>query len=364
MGNQSPRRSPHAPAHRTPLRGLFVLAIVLLSFVQACASDPAGPKVTGTQGIDNATLNAVFAHARGMPRGLSLVVQRNGVLVREEYFNGSTQSYVHDVRSVTKSVISILIGIAIEKGFIPSVDEPVGTYLQPLVDDLRPEVASVPIRQFLKMSSGLDWHELDGGDSYDTWVTSDDMIQHVVDLPMVHSPGARFLYSTGASHLLSVVLTEATGQSTSDFAREHLFDPLGIGATTWLQGNRGYNTGGMGLGIRARDMAKIGQLFLDNGSLNGSQVVPAQWISESTAPLLPTRVTVRHYGYLWWIGTVGGETFYLASGYGGQFILIHPGLDLVVVSQAWWSGIGWDNADDQWLELYRLIVEELLPGVK
>jgi CubicO group peptidase (beta-lactamase class C family) len=121
------------------------------------------------------------------------------VLVAEEYFHGFTPDSLHDVRSVTKSVVSILIGAAIEAGYIPSVDEPIGTYLSPVVDSIREEVAATPIRYFLMMSSGLDWHELDRGTSYSEWWQSDDMIQFVVDLPIVHALGAQFIYNTRAS---------------------------------------------------------------------------------------------------------------------------------------------------------------------
>jgi CubicO group peptidase (beta-lactamase class C family) len=323
-----------------------------------------GPGPVDTQGIDTTALNSFFAEAGAMPMALGVAVQRNGELVRQQFFNGSSTFYRHDVRSVTKSVISILIGIAIEEGFIPSVDEPIGTYLQPLVEGLREEVASIPIRSFLMMGSGLEWHELDGGTSYSDWVQSEDMLQFVVDLPLIHGPGERFIYNTGASHLLSVVLTEATGMATADFAQQYLFTPLGIQGIEWLQDNRGYDTGGMGLSLTIPQMVRLGQLFLNDGEYNGTRVVPSEWISESTTPLLPTGTTVSRYGYLWWLGTARTQPFFLASGYGGQFIFIHPGLELVVVIQQWWSGIGWNNADAQWFQTYQLIVNTLLPGVQ
>jgi CubicO group peptidase (beta-lactamase class C family) len=265
---------------------------------------------------------------------------------------------------VTKSVISILVGIAIGEGIIPSVDAPVGTYLEAVVDSIRPELSVTSIRHFLMMSSGLDWHELDRGTSYGDWWQSDDMVQFVVDLPLVHTPGSRFIYNTGASHLLSVILTEATGMPTLEFARRHLFDPLEFTGSSWLQENRGYYTGGMGLRITARDMLKLGQLFLDGGSYEGVTVVPPAWIAASTAPHLSTRDAIPFgpaYGYLWWVGE-GGD-FFLANGYGGQFILVAPGLDLVVVAQSAWRGKDWDEAGSQWYQVIRLIVEEILPAV-
>lgn len=345
---------------------LLGLLVWLGSVGLACRGDPTGTGLHDTQGIPPATLDSVYAEARSIPGLFSLLVQRNGTLVAEEYFHGFTRDSLHDVRSVTKSVVSLLVGIAVDEGFIPSVETPVGTYLLPVVDSIRPELATVSIRSFLMMSSGLDWHELDRGTSYGDWWQSDDMVQFVVDLPIVHDPGERFIYNTGASHLLSVILTQATGASTLDFAREHLFQPMGFNGSSWLQENRGYYTGGMGLRITARDMVKLGQLFLDGGSYGGSPILSGSWVTESTSPLLSTQNVVPFcsgYGYLWWVGSGGGRDFFLANGYGGQFILVDPDLALVVVSQANWRGKDWDTAGEQWYRILELIVEGLLPAV-
>jgi CubicO group peptidase (beta-lactamase class C family) len=234
-----------------------------------------------------------------------------------------------------------------------------------VVDSIRPALAETSIRHFLMMSSGLDWHELDGGSSYGEWWQAEDMIQHVVDLPIVHVPGGRFIYNTGASHLLSVIVTEATGLPTLDFARLHLFEPLEFRDSSWLQENRGYFTGGMGLRITARDMMKLGQTLLDGGRHNGDQIVPSEWVTESTSRHISTQDAVPFgpgYGYLWWVGEGNGQGYYLANGFGGQFILVAPGLDLVVVAQSRWRGMSWDDAGAQWYRVLRLIVEEILPA--
>jgi CubicO group peptidase (beta-lactamase class C family) len=361
--------TPRAPedASLPPTRGAWIVLLTLCSPVCiGCGDSPTANPFENDQGIDPAALESAYAGIRAIPGSFSLLVQRNGILVAEEYFHGFTPDSLHDVRSVTKSVISALVGIAIEEGFLPSVDEPIGTYLAPVVDSIREAVAGMPIRSFLMMSSGLDWHELDRGSSYSDWWASDDMVQHVVDLPIVHEPGARFIYNTGASHLLSVVLTEATGIPTLEFARAYLFDPLGFNDAAWLQENRGYYTGGMGLRITARDMVKIGQMFLDGGVYQGTPIVPSSWVSESTASHLTTGNAVpfgQEYGYLWWVGEGGGRDFYFANGYGGQFILVDPDLALVVVAQSSWRGKDWDEAGEQWYEVLSLIVEGILPGV-
>ena len=363
-----PKRPPTGSSglHRRPLVGFLGVLGLLFLTGQGCSSDPTGAAFENDQGIDASALESVYSGIRALPGSFSLLVQRNGVLVAEEYFNGFTPDSLHDVRSVTKSVISILVGIAIEEGFISSADEPMGTYLTPVVDSIRDEVADISIRHFLMMSSGLDWHELDLGDSYSEWWQSSDMVQHIVDLPIVHAPGARFIYNTGASHLLSVVLTEATGMPTLDFARQYLFDPLGFSGSSWLQENRGYDTGGMGLRITARDMMKVGQMFLDGGVYQGAQVVPEAWVTQSVTPHLSTQDAVPfgpEYGFLWWVGEGGGRDFYFANGYGGQFIIVDPGLELVIVAQNSWRGLGWTLAGEQWYEVIQLLVEGILPAV-
>jgi CubicO group peptidase (beta-lactamase class C family) len=361
--------TPRAPENATfplKLRAWIVLLALCSPLCIGCGESPTADAFENDQRIDPVALESAYAGARAIPGSFSLLVQRNGILVAEEYFHGFAPDSLHDVRSVTKSVISALVGIAIEEGFIPSVDEPIGTYLTPVVDSIREAVAGIPIRSFLMMSSGLDWHELDRGSSYSDWWASDDMVQHVVDLPIVHEPGARFIYNTGASHLLSVVLTEAAGISTLEFARAYLFDPMGFSDAAWLQENRGYYTGGMGLRITARDMVKIGQMFLDGGVYQGTRIIPSSWVSESTASHLGTGNAVpfgQEYGYLWWVGQGGGRDFFFANGYGGQFILVDPDLALVVVAQSSWRGKDWDEAGEQWYEVLSLIVEGILPAV-
>lgn len=340
---------------------------ILLFLLSAACESGTNPPFPGTQGIDSRVLTEVVEELANEPGSFSFLAQRNGVLVTEEYFHGFTPDSLHDVRSVTKSVVSMLVGIAIDEGWIGSVEDPIGEYLQAAVDSIRPEVAEIPLRRFLTMSSGLDWHELDGGSSYSEWWQSPDMVQHIVDLPMVQGPRDRFLYNTGASHLLSVILTEATGMPTLDYARSVLFDPMGFSGVSWLQENRGYYTGGMGLRITARDMVKLGQMFLDGGEFQGQQRVPADFVATSVSPLLSTGGAVAYgqdYGYLWWVGSGSGKSFFFANGYGGQFILVAPSLDLVLVTQNDWRGKGWDEAGAQWYRVISLLVDKLLPAVK
>ena len=335
-----------------------------------CQGDPAGVQdrfpEAPPHGIDPAALAHVYAQAEGIPGLQSLLVPRHGILVAEEYFHGFERDSLHDVRSVTKSVVSILTGIALEEGHIGSIDQTLGELLPAFVPTLPVEKSRISVRDLLMMSSGLDWHELDGGSSYGEWWASDDMLQFILDLPVVHEPGERFIYNTGASHLLSVILTEATGQSTLEFARQHLFSPLEVGEVDWLMLPDGYFAGGMGMRVSARTMMRIGQMFLEGGVYGGTRIVPADWVTRSTTAHLSTDGVMPfgpEYGYLWWIGRSAGREFYFANGYGGQFILVHPDLDLVVVASSRWRGMDRQSAGSQWYRVISLIVDGVLPTV-
>jgi CubicO group peptidase (beta-lactamase class C family) len=321
---------------------------------------------TSPQGIDPDLLAQAYAHARQTPGIRSLLVQRHSVLVGEEYFHGGAADSLEHVWSVTKSVTSILIGMALERGYLTGLDRTLDEFLTPIVDSLPRDKGRITLRQLLTMTSGLQWHEFDGGGEYGRWVTSDDMLQYVIDRPWASQPGEAFLYNTGGTHLLSAVLTVATGATELDFARQHLFGPLGITQADWWTDERGYSTGGMGLHLRPRDMVKIGELFLRRGVWNGKAVVSGQWVQESTTPHISTGNAVwfgPEYGYLWWIGHGQGHDFYFANGFAGQFIFVVPELDLVIVATSGWHDLDWNSAGVQWSGVMDVIVNHVLPAV-
>ena len=350
--------------------GAHALAMALL-VAAACSDDAAGPEASfpkaAAQGINADLLDRAYADARVTPGIRSLLVQRHGVLVAEEYFNGCAADSLEQVWSVTKSVMSILTGIALDRGDLNGLDQTLSEFLTPLVDSLPPDKERITVRQLLTMTSGLQWHEMDGGGEYNRWVKSPDMIQYVVDLPWAYAPGTTFLYNTGGSHLVSVVLTEATGTSTMEFAQRHLFEPLGITNATWWQDERGFYTGGMGLSLRPIDMMKLGELFLREGVWGSVRVVSKAWVRESTAPFVSTNNAVPfgpQYGYSWWVGRGQGRDFYFANGYAGQFILVAPALDLVVVATSAWRGHTWTTAGAQWGGVMDVVVNGVLPAVQ
>ncbi|MCG6956418.1 MAG: beta-lactamase family protein [Gemmatimonadetes bacterium] len=353
--------------HRARMRVLLVCTLA----ATACGSEATGPESrypdASANGINPGLLDEAYARARETPGMLSLLVQRNGVLVAEEYFNGAVADSLYQVWSDTKSVMSILTGIALEQGYFTSLDQTIGPFLEPLADSVPSDKGRITLHDILTMTCGLEWHEMDGGGEYNRWVTSGDMIQYAIDLPRVAEPGEVFHYNTAAIHLLSVILTEATGMSTLDFARRNLLQPLGIDQVDWWTDERGYYTGGMGLNLRPRDMLKIGELFLNEGVWDGVQVVPREWVRESTTAQVSTGNAVPfgdEYGYLWWVGHGQGRDFYFANGYAGQFILVSPDLDLVVVATSDWHDMTWNEAGAQWSNVIGVIVDSVLPSVQ
>jgi len=284
------------------------------------------------QGMDSEKLAAMLRTIAEKGFRIDAVfVARNG----REVLNASNFPYRmdrrHKIYSCTKSVLSALIGIAIERGYLTGVDQPVvGIFSDYEFDHLDAHKRGMTIEDLLTMSTCLDcrdsykyrWAGLD-----EMW-GSDDWIQYVLDLPMVAEPGTRFEYCNGASFLLSAILQETAGRTAFEFAGEHLFGPLGIIDVEWSESPQGYNLGYAGLTMLPEDMAKFGQLYLNEGAWGDKQLIPAEWVAASTRPVVHAQTLQPDYGYQWWIAPYGA---YLALGYQGQYIAVLPELDLVAV---------------------------------
>ncbi len=192
-----------------------------------------------------------------------------------------------------------------------------------------PAKKGITLEDLLTMRSGL---ETTSRRNYGRWVQSSNWVRHVLTRPMVDVPGGRMIYSTGNSHLLSAVLTKATGMSTFEFARRHLAEPLGIAIRPWLRDPQGIYFGGNEMHLTPRGMLKIGQLYLSQGRLSNQQVVSEAWIRESLKPRAWSRWSGRQYGYGWWIDSLAGYQAYYGYGHGGQFVFIVPDLKLTAVT--------------------------------
>jgi len=283
----------------------------------------------------------------------AVLVARGGKLAFERYFKGSDEIYrrrlesvtfdadtLHNVKSVSKSVASLAVGIAIDRGLIRSVNEPIFNFFPELSDLRSPEKDRIQLVHALTMSMGLKWVEAipsneDNNDEVRMHMASD-QCRYVLGLPVTAPAGQEFFYNTGALALVSAIIRKATGRPLDEFARESLFEPLGITRVEWAR-YKGDTDAGGGLRLRPRDMAKFGQLVLAGGRWNDRQIVPKAWIETSTA--LKLRATnARSYGYLWWLGRSpldGREVHWIgALGRGGQAMRIVPELDLVVMVTA------------------------------
>lgn len=286
------------------------------------------------QGMDSAKLEIAdeFIQNR-LPDAFSLLVVRNGYLIFEKYYSwGSPEKYAV-VHSVTKSVTSALIGIALEKGDLNSLDQKLIEFFpEYITDDLDPRKKAISLEHLLTMSAGFKWN--DWGPDISNWYTSSDWVKFTIQLPQENNPGEIFNYNTSLSHLLSIILTKSTKSSTLDYAKQNLFEPLAIRSVYWHQDPHGYYIGGFGLGLSARDLAKIGFLYLNNGYWDGRSIVPEHWVKESTRQAISAGNGMYGpigYGYHWWVKEVDGCFSYRAWGRRGQFVVVVPELDMVIV---------------------------------
>ena len=314
------------------------------------------------EGFDAEALCAVLMRIdEGEDNIHGIIVERHGHLVGELYRSGSDTpidimsgfwfsrrtdfgpAVLHDTRSVSKSIVGLLFGIAREEGWAPALDAAVPD-LYPDIAERRPAARdAVTVESLLTMSSGLDWDEgaLPNDETHLFWTSS--IARHVLDRPAAARPMTVFNYNSGGTAILADLLERESGKRISVLADEFLFKPLGIGDRVWARDLRGRDLAFTGLRLRPRDMAKIGRLVLDGGSWHGRQVVPAGWVEASLQPRISTglknpRTGELQYGYQWWAGELawrdGTVRWNAAFGNGGQRIFIVPALDLQVVMTA------------------------------
>lgn len=374
------------------MRTCLLPAAFALGLASAC-SQPSGPASTpapdetttwptkgwpastpDAEGLDANTLNALDAEFASGKRGqiTSMLVIRHGKVVFDKsyphdfdklfegrdpvrgpynYYDPEWHPFykhgkLHTMQSVSKSFTSALVGIAIGRGELPSLD----TKVMPLFDGFRlpdgdPRRADMTLEHVLTMTTGIKWDEstvayTDPANSCANMEKSDDWIQYVLDQPMADAPGSKFVYNSGATELLSYLIRKATGKQAHEYAAEHLFAPLGITDTYWKTTPKGLADTEGGLYLTSRDLAKLGYLYLHDGVWEGKRLVPEGWVEASTGPKVDTRPGVersRKYGYQWWVLPYGtaGQSAYAALGYGGQRLIVVPEHDLIAVFTGW-----------------------------
>jgi CubicO group peptidase (beta-lactamase class C family) len=288
--------------------------------------------------------DAIGDAARQLPKLHSLLVSHRGVLVFEGYYHGARADRPANVKSASKSVISALVGIAIDRRLIPSVREPIATYFPSIARDADPSKRGITVEHLLTMRPGL---ESTSGRGYGAWVRSRNWVDYALARPMLAPPGEEMDYSTGNTHLLSAILTRVTGRSTRAFANEVLARPLGFTLPAWPTDPQGIYFGGNDMLMTPRQLLAFGELYLQKGRARGVQVVPAGWVTQSCEGRVralpswargfgpggvPDPLRDRKYGYAWWVHELGGHETCYAWGYGGQYVFVVPALQTVIAT--------------------------------
>jgi len=308
----------------TRLAGLGI-GVLLLRIPGVAPVEVPKPVVPGEVSLD-----AAVALAEDLPQLYSLLVNWRGERIIERYYNNGSVNRPANIKSASKNVLSALIGIAIDKGILPGVETPIADYFPELLgEDADPGKREITIEDLLTMRSGL---ESTSGGNYGNWVQSSNWVRFALNQPVLSPPGTRRIYSTGNTHVLSAILTKASGVSTWEFAQKELAEPLGFSLVRWPQDPQGIYFGGNDMEMTSRQMEAFGELYLHRGRIDEKQVVPAAWVDASFLPRTRSRRGDELYGYTWWIEDYAGHQTFYAWGYGGQYIFVVPNLDLVVVT--------------------------------
>ncbi len=332
---------------------IFLVFGTVLFVVSACdAPVAAAPQPASTPAV--IALDPAGDAVAQLPRAHSLLVSWRGELLLERYFNGVRAARLANIKSASKSVISALVGVAVDRGLIAGIHQPISAFFPDLLGNDAGKRA-ITIEDLLTMRSGL---ETTSNRNYGAWVQSQNWVRHILNRPLLNPPGTTMEYSTGSTHLLSAILTKATGKSTWQFAQETIAKPLGFQLAQWPRDPQGVFFGGNDMLMTPRQMLAFGELYLRDGRSNGQQVVPERWVADSQVPRTQSRrESDRYYGYGWWVRELAGHPSFYAWGYGGQYIFIVPDLDLVVVTTS--ASTAGEERRDHRRTVYE-IVEQLI----
>ena len=295
------------------------------------------------QGIDPILVAELYNDASHMEKLYGLLVIKNGYLIAENYFNSASIDQLSSRASVTKSVTSALLGIALEQGYIGSIDQKMIDFFPEIADKITDErKKSITVKEMLQMRAGYPWEETDS--SYWNALWTGKYIDKIVQLPLTINPGTGFQYSNMTSNWLGIIIARTTHADLKSFGEKYLFSPLDIKIGNWKKDWDGNYIGCADLEITARDMAKFGHLYLNKGKFEGKQIIPERWVNESlqkyseeinSGGIESSRVARYFYdigyGYQWWSAKVGKNSFNLAWGHGGQFIILLHDLNMIIV---------------------------------
>ena len=335
-----------------PLLTITTLALWVLLAMPASAGPTQPGQTTAAISFDE-----VLDAAASLPRLHSLLINWNGELLVEQYFNSTRPTNLTNIKSASKSVVSALVGIALDRGIIKDVTQPIGGYFPDLLagEDNRRKRA-ITIEDLLTMRSGL---ETTSNRNYGAWVLSSNWVRFALNQTLIRTPGTRMDYSTGNTHLLSAILTRLTGTSTWQFARDFLAKPMGFSLAQWPRDPQGIYFGGNDMTMTPKQLMTFGRMYLNGGRANGRQVVSEQWVEASFVARTPSpRERGRFYGYGWWIRQMAGHATFYAWGYGGQFVFLVPDLDLVVVTTS--SSNPGEGRGRHLRDIYRIVEDHIV----
>ncbi|GJL82668.1 MAG: hypothetical protein DHS20C01_23020 [marine bacterium B5-7] len=306
----------------------------------------------------------------------SVLVLHKGNIIAESYFKGEDERWgrptglrhhgpdtLHDLRSVTKPVVGLLYGIALSEGKVPALDENLIAQF-PQYADLADgsERQNILVRDALSMKMGTEWNEdlpyTDPNNSEIAMEYAEDRYRFILDRPMVSTPGEQWTYNGGAVAIVARLIADGVGMPIDKYAQEKLFKPLGITEFEWIHGSNDVPSAASGLRLNTHDLAKIGQLVLNNGLYDGKQIVPASWLTASFEPQATLKDGLR-YGLLWWLSPQGSPPSWVAGfGNGGQRLTVNPGDKIILVIFA-----GNYNQPNDWQLPVKIIEEFLVPAL-
>ncbi|WP_028035202.1 serine hydrolase [Chelativorans sp. J32] len=311
------------------MKEILIIALLSLPQVLPAVSALAQMVQPSEPAVIDTSIKEILQRAAELEPLETLIVSQNGEILIEEGFRGHTTAEQTNIKSASKSIISALVGIAIDKGILEGPDQKIAPLLSDkLPNDPDPRLNEITIGHLLSMQAGL---ERTSGPNYGRWVLSRDWVRTALSQPFVDDPGAGMLYSTGNTHLLSAILTRESGRSTLALAREW-FEPLedfAIGG--WERDPQGIYLGGNQMAMSPKSMLAFGELYRNGGKVGDQQVISQEWIEASWEPRTRSVFHDGRYGYGWFIEDMAGHRVNYAWGYGGQMIYVVPSLDLTVV---------------------------------
>ncbi|MBD2746540.1 serine hydrolase [Microvirga sp. BT688] len=323
----------------------------VIAVAQPASPPPAVP--------DTRLIEEAVERAKHLPNLRSLIVTHNGTILTEQALGGARLDRPTNIKSASKTIMSALVGIAIERGVLQGVDQPVASILeQSIPSDADPRVRQITIGHLLSMRAGL---ERTSGRNYGAWISSGNWVRDALSRPFVDEPGGRMLYSTGSTHLLSAALTRASKRSTLELARDWLGEPLEITVAPWTRDPQGIYLGGNEMALSPRALHRFGEMYRQSGMIDGKRVVSENWIRESWTPRTSSPFTGDSYGYGWFMRDMRGHKAHYAWGFGGQMLYVIPSLGLTITMT---SDPTEPSREDNYIgQLHALVADGIVPAL-